>query len=48
MFENDIGFSYGDHVICHEISPLVNDWNHVFVRQLSDHLALKFSWFNDL
>ena len=47
-FENDIGFPYGDHVVRHEITPLVADWNHLLGRHLSDHLALKFSWVNDL
>ena len=32
-FENDIGFPYGDHVIRHEITPLVKDWNHLLGRQ---------------
>lgn len=46
--EVDVGWPYGDHVIRSEVKPLQPDWHDTLGRGLSDALAQKFDWINQL
>ena len=46
--EHELGWPYGDHQINPVIKPLNPDWHDTLGRSLSETIAQKFSWVNDL
>lgn len=46
--EHEVGWPYGDHAIKNKINPIDNDWNNVLGKEISDTIAQKFRWINNL
>ena len=46
--EHELGYPYGDHAIRGKVKPLTPDWHDTLGRQLSDGIAQKFNWINEL
>ena len=46
--EVEMGWPYGDHTIRSQVKSLVPDWNDVLGREMSDAIAQKFDWINQL
>lgn len=46
--EHELGYPYGDHAVRGEIKPLIPDWYDTLGRQLSEGIAQKFNWINEL
>jgi sulfotransferase len=46
--EHELGWPYGDHAVRSKVEPLKPDWHDTLGRQLSQMLAEKFSWVNEL
>ena len=46
--EHELGWPYGDHTIQPVVKPLKPDWHDTLGRSISETIAQKFSWVNDL
>jgi sulfotransferase len=46
--EVDIGWPYGDHIIRPCIKPLLEEWDDILGKEISNAIHQKFNWINNL